>query len=146
MSVLVPLNVLPGQIVVTKGLNSSHAVDDFIVGNRVVVPEVEPNDNPSGSDATKEMGNREVSGLLSSPSDVDYYYLQHLVEGKRYRVRVSPRIVDSILVRGQVQSLDQNGEVRVTPFAGPMPPNSQSVFLGITGATGSYTMTFTLVP
>lgn len=114
-------------------------VGKFYVGTTASVPEVEPNDAINGADATLEAGNRSCTGNLSSVGDKDHFRFEELVLGKRYRLKVNPRIVGSVYVHGAAVSLDSSGEAEVIA-------TSTTLLVGLTGGTGDYTLTATYVP
>ncbi|MBS1727728.1 MAG: IPT/TIG domain-containing protein [Armatimonadetes bacterium] len=142
--VTVPANVnLDGAVGVADQYGSDLSVDHFVTGTPAAVAEVEPNDAGAGAfyaNATSIDGNREITGSLSSITDVDNFVVSALVKGHRYRVHVEPAVASSISIsesrtspNAQTYTLDSNGDAFFTPGV-------NDVILGLTGGTGNYTV------
>ena len=142
----IPQDVAPGHITVDNGTGVGQADRDFIVGSPVAVSEVEPNDEVHGNNATNEGGNRWMTGVLSASTDVDHFKIQNMIQGRNYRIHVSPSIGMTVLVNNVPQTLDATGSVMVKAASDPSTDLASWVFLGLTGVGGPYSVTATIVP
>lgn len=103
-----------------------------------VVTEREPNDDTAGGNATPAGDNRTASGTLSNPLDKDHFTFD-CVQNKTMRVKVDPPIVDTVYVNGTAVFLDAMGE-------GVFKASTDRILVGLTGATGTYTITLSPGP
>jgi len=124
-----------GQVQVTDAKGSDTSADTCYAGTPAAVAEVEPNDNINGTDATMELANHIMTGTLSTVADKDHFQVDCLPSGA-YTVNVSPRVVGTIYVNGAAVALDGSGSATIQG-------NGVSKLIGLTGGTGSYTITVT---
>lgn len=135
--VTVPPGATNGKIRVSNPTTGAFSDEAFEVGGRITVPEVEPNDNTDGSNATPVGKGDTSSGALSSVLDRDHFVFDCLLAGEGYTVQVTPRLVTEVFVDGASVPLDANGKGRF--FASSTGPT----YIGLTGGTGSYTLHIT---
>lgn len=107
------------------------------MGTNDPVPEIEPNEDINGADATPMNKRSAGAGTLSSPADRDHFIRDCFIVGARYSVTVSPRIVGTVFVNGVGIPLDAAGRGEFVATA--------NVLFGLTGGTGAYTMTLDFV-
>lgn len=103
-----------------------------LIGEKRVVPEVEPNNVEVGNAPTNLGLHRSASGTLSTVSDKDYFNIDK-VTPITYRVQITPKIVDSLLLDFKHVVLDEDGVGTFTPLG-------TSASLGVTGGVGDYTI------
>lgn len=108
------------------------------VGPDTVVPEAETNDDVNGADATPMGGRTQGSGTLSSVADRDHFRRTCFMTGARYIVTVQPRVVGVVYVNGTGVPLDASGRGEFLATGDPQ-------LFGLTGGTGTYTMTIGFV-
>jgi hypothetical protein len=121
----------------------SQTPEDFAVGTDTIVSEIEPNDwgpDKLYGNKTQVFGNRGCSGTLSGVSDNDHFGVGVLVLNHSYRFHVAPKLVSSIQINEQPYNLDTNGDAIYQ-----VGPHVSWLTLGITGGTGPYTITWTLL-
>lgn len=97
-------------------------------------PEVEPNDQLSGQNATPVPLDKSATGSLTSTSDRDTFLFGDVSSGFPYRITVSPPgRVSTVTVESIPYALDGFGQVTVNVF-------SSVAQVAISGGTGSYTV------
>lgn len=135
----VPLAATTGELTMssTKG---NWTLGTFFVGPTAPVPEVEPNDDIDGADATRDMGNRAGTGTLASSADRDHFRFESLLFDTQYTINVSPRVVDVIYVNGAEVTLDAGGNGVVDSGV------AETLVVGLTGGTGDYTVSMVMNP
>lgn len=135
----VPAGATSGDLVVINDEGADERYTGFEVGARTPVAEIEPNDAVDGSDATDVGMNESGTGTLASASDRDHFKFGCIQENPSYKIKVSPRVVGVVYVAGSPVTLDPNGEAI-------LPPNIVgTALIGLTGATGAYTLSVTVV-
>lgn len=130
--VKIPPGATSGKVKITTENGSATSLDDYTVGLKVPVPEIEPNeDNPTATAMDKMT---QGTGTLGTPSDRDHFRRECMIPGHKYKVKVTPRLVGVVYVDTVGKTLDANGEVIIiAPFTG-------KTVVGLTGASGSYTV------
>ncbi len=138
MVVIVPPGTGHGFIFASSRFGQSTLGGDFTYGAQTVVAEVEPNDSVDGANATLVGANTEASGSLSSPQDKDHFKFDCLCANRYMRLTITPRVVPVIYINGTAHAVGANG---VVDFIAPPSflDNSQAL-IGVTGATGNYTL------
>ena len=119
-----------GPIKVSNGTSTASSTGSFESNAPTVVNEVEPNNDPSGSNATHDGGNRIVAGVLSSVDDRDFYTFDDVVPGVRYVLQLTPRVVDTVTVDGVTEIVDAVGQLTFRP-------SNKNVLIGLGGAGSS---------
>ena len=118
---------------VTTDINTG-TFDQWKSGTRITVPEVEPNDNTSGANATQVTTNRQSTGTLSSVADKDHFLFGNTAY-KHYKVKVTPAgIIPTVYINGVGYPLDSSGQT------GVIETTNTNTLVGLTGGTGSYTV------
>lgn len=125
-----------GKVTVTDANGSATSSDTCSAGAPAAVNEVEPNDDINGTDATPDLSNHIMTGVLSSESDRDHFYVTCLPGPFTYTVNLSPRVVGIIYVNGTGVALDGSGNATINGVG-------DAKLFGLTGGTGAYTLTVT---
>jgi len=126
------INLFQGPKLIAKRFN-----DPPTIGTEVIVPEVEPNDDINGSNATPMGKNREARGVLSSPTDADHFLRDCFHPGSRYRITITPPGLPVIYVDGV--------PVTLTAGQGTFTPTRDKALFGLTAGIGAYKITVDLV-
>ena len=142
LSVKIPVGATTGPVTITNANGSTVSPEEFTVGFKQPVNEVEPTNNTTPG-ATPMGPMSQGKGLLSVPSDKDHFKRECLIRGHKYKVKLTPRLVgtvyyglsDPLIPLG----LDANGEAQILASA-------DYVIVGLTGASGSYTLDIDPVP
>lgn len=134
ITVQIPAGATNGPIQVQTTYGSSTGTQSYSSAGRVVVPEIEPNDDTSGTNATQTNGNPQASGTLSGAADKDHFVFDCLADGYPYKLKVNPAVVGVIYVNGNPVTVGADGYAR---FFGPA---GDRVLIGLTGGTGAYTL------
>lgn len=118
------------------GALGGSAYGSLKVLTNTAVPEVEPNDDVNGADATNTLSERVMTGSLSSPVDRDHFRVDCLDPARTYKLKVTPATISPVYVNGGAVALDANGEATI--------PSGLAIrLIGLTGHTGAYTVTLT---
>lgn len=134
----VPAGVVSGGLAANSSGNNP-GFYNYTVGTLVTVNEVEPNDAVDGSNATTAGNNRTVTGTLSSPADADHFTFG-CVASKKFRVTLTgTAALTEIFIEGLPLTLA--GGVGTFTVGN----TATTILIGLTGATGNYTLTLTPV-
>lgn len=136
--VTLPVGVTGGELTFGN-VNGTVSGGSFFVGPTAAVPEVEPNDDINGGDATLDRGNRLFTGTLSGVGDKDHFRLESTVYAKVYKIHIEPAVVNTIYVNGTGVPVDGSGNAEFLSAA-------RTNIIGITGGTGDYTISVTMQP
>lgn len=136
----VPGGSTTGPIVATDNFlrTVGTSAETFTVGNDDPVPEIEPNEDINGADATPMGPRTRGTGTLNGPADRDHFRRGCFMTGARYSVTVTPRVTDTVFVNGTGVALDAAGRGE---FVAP----ANSLLFGMTNGNGAYTMTIGFV-
>jgi len=136
----VPTHAVTGSVSVVDGAlrNQGVSSEPFTVGIDDLVPEIEPNEDINGADATPMGPRTRGTGTLNGPGDRDHFRRGCFMTGARYWVTVTPRVTDTVFVNGTGVALDANGR-------GEFVAAANSLLFGMTGGNGDYTMTIGFV-
>lgn len=137
ITVIVPTGGGDGPIRVSNSAGHDDSALAFTYGGGTVV-EVEPNDNIDGTNATPVPKSGKAAGSLSSVADKDHFLIECMDVDGTYIVKVSP-VISPIYINGAPYNPNASGEVSINPSA-------TSILVGLTGATGPYTLTARLAP
>lgn len=110
----------------------------FTVGADTPVPEIEPNEDINGTDATPMGPRTQGTGTLTGVFDRDHFRRDCFMPGATYSVTINPPIVRTVFVNGVGVVLDGSGR-------GTFQATDHSQLFGLTGGTGTYTMTIGFV-
>ncbi len=122
---------------IPNSIGQSTSADTFTYGATTVVPEVEPNDNINGTNATQVGMNTKASGTLNGVADKDHFVFGCLDKGQPFTIKVTPPVVNQVFVDGVGYPVDANG---VALFY----PQGSSALVGLTGGSGAYTIEMSL--
>lgn len=120
------------KTVVVKRNGKSSTARSLKLRTNLPVIEVEPNDSINGTNATRMDGEVLAVGTLSNAADKDHFYFDCLNSNKTVKLKLTPRLVGIIYINGLAVALDANGECLLGVSQG---------LVGLTGATGDYTLT-----
>ncbi len=134
----VPPGATSGKVTVSNRNGTSTSTKDFEVGIDLPVPEVEPNDDINGGNATMVEPFTTGTGTLATPSDKDHFSWDCIVQSATYRIKLTPRVVGVVFVNGTATALDANGEAFVRGGL-----NGAPMIFGLTGGTGAYSLSLT---
>lgn len=114
------------------------SVHPFTVGADTPVPEIEPNEDINGADATPMGPRTQGTGTLAGILDRDHFRRDCFMPGATYSVTINPPIVGAVFVNGVGVALDGSGR-------GTFQATDHSQLFGLTGGNGAYTMTIGFV-
>lgn len=139
---IIPMGATSGRVTISHDVGSAESYDDLLIRKGDPVPEIEPNDNIDGSNATQMNGELIATGNLSTAglfADKDHFKFQCLDETKRIKITVYPRLVSVIYLNGLSAPLDSNGEYT-------LPAGQKDLLIGLTGAVGTYSIILAEIP
>lgn len=136
----VPADAITGPIAAVDSFlrTVGSSAEPFTVGTDDPVPEIEPNEDINGADATPMGPRTRGTGQLSGTADRDHFRRGCFITGARYSVMVSPRVTDTVFVNGLSVPLDGAGR-------GEFIATANSLLFGMTNGDGAYTMTIGFV-
>ena len=137
ITVIVPTGGGDGPIRVSSTSGVDESAQAFEYGGGPVV-EVEPNDDINGANATPVPKSGKGAGNLSSVADKDHFQIGCMDVADAYIVKVSP-VISPIYINGAPYNPNAAGEVTIDP-------STAGILIGLTGATGPYTLTVRLAP
>lgn len=135
--VLVPAGGGDGPIRVSNTIGFADSFENFTYGG-TTVPEIEPNDDINGVDATPVPTSGKCSGNLSSVADKDHFRIGCMDVNTDYIIKVSP-VISPIYINGAPYNPNAAGEVTLDP-------SGNNILIGLTGATGAYSVSVRLKP
>lgn len=142
LSVKIPVGATTGPVTITNANGSTVSSEEFTVGFKQPVNEVEPTNNTTPG-ATPMGPMSQGKGILAVPSDKDHFKRECLIPGHRYKIKLTPRLVGTVYYGiGDPLTplgLDLSGEAQIVA-------SRNYVIVGLTGASGGYTLDINPVP
>lgn len=140
VEVTVPTQATTSNVSVHDNFNRviGTSPEPFTVGTDDPVPEIEPNEDINGADATPMGPRTQGTGQLSGTADRDHFRRGCFMTGARYSVTVTPRVTDTVFVNGVGVALDGAGR-------GEFVAAANTLVFGMTNGDGAYSMTIGFV-